>query len=44
MNAYFSGRVALAGDVMLAAKLQSLFRIPGRAQARQPLSTVSESR
>jgi alkyl sulfatase BDS1-like metallo-beta-lactamase superfamily hydrolase len=44
MNAYFSGRVALAGDIMLGAKLQSLFRIPGRTQPRQPLSTVSESR
>ncbi len=43
MNAYFSGRVALAGDIMLAARLRSLFRIPGRAQGRQ-LSTVSESR
>jgi putative sterol carrier protein len=28
MQAYFSGRIALAGDIMLAAKLQSLFRIP----------------
>jgi putative sterol carrier protein len=44
MNAYFSGRVALGGDVMLAAKLRSLFRIPGRARPRQPVRTVSSSR
>jgi putative sterol carrier protein len=44
MNAYFSGRVALAGDIMLAAKLQSLFRIPGRGRPRQSVSTVSSSR
>jgi putative sterol carrier protein len=44
MNAYFSGRVALAGDIMLAAKLQSLFRIPGRARPRQSVGTVSSSR
>jgi putative sterol carrier protein len=30
MKAYFSGRVGLAGDVMLAAKLRTLFRVPGR--------------
>jgi hypothetical protein len=30
MQAYFSRRITLAGDVMLAAKLQSLFRIPAR--------------
>jgi alkyl sulfatase BDS1-like metallo-beta-lactamase superfamily hydrolase len=28
MKAYFSGRIKLAGDIMLAAKLMSLFRIP----------------
>jgi putative sterol carrier protein len=44
VNAYFSGRVLLAGDIMLAAKLQSLFRIPGRSRPRQPVSTVSASR
>jgi putative sterol carrier protein len=44
MNAYFSGRLTLAGDIMLAAKLRSLFRIPGRNGARQPVSTVSASR
>lgn len=44
IKAYFSGRVRLAGDIMLAAKLQSLFRIPGRGEPRQPVSTVSESR
>ena len=44
MQAYFSGRLALAGDIMLAAKLQAIFKIPGRGRARQPLSTVSASR
>ncbi len=28
MRAYFSGRIKLAGDVILAAKLASLFRMP----------------
>ncbi|MGB0097247.1 MAG: SCP2 sterol-binding domain-containing protein [Solirubrobacteraceae bacterium] len=28
MHAYFSGKVALTGDVMVAAKLASLFRMP----------------
>jgi putative sterol carrier protein len=31
MQAYFSRRIQLAGDIMLAAKLQTLFRIPARA-------------
>jgi putative sterol carrier protein len=30
MQAYFSRRIMLAGDIMLAAKLQALFRIPSR--------------
>jgi putative sterol carrier protein len=29
VKAYFTGRVALAGDVMVAAKASSLFRLPG---------------
>jgi putative sterol carrier protein len=29
MGAYFSGRIQLAGDIMVAAKLASLFRMPG---------------
>jgi putative sterol carrier protein len=29
MKAYFTGRIALAGDIMLAAMLASLFRKPG---------------
>jgi putative sterol carrier protein len=29
MNAYFKGRIVLVGDIMLAAKLASLFRMPG---------------
>jgi putative sterol carrier protein len=33
MNAYFRGRIQLAGDIMFAAKLQSLFRVPGRPPA-----------
>ncbi len=28
MRAYFSGRLAITGDIMVAAKLVSLFRIP----------------
>jgi putative sterol carrier protein len=42
MKAYFGGRIKLAGDIMLAAKLQALFRIPGRSG--QPTRTVSSSR
>jgi putative sterol carrier protein len=29
MRAYFTGRIKLAGDIMVAAKLSSLFRMPG---------------
>ena len=29
MQAYFKGQIKLAGDIMVAAKLASLFRIPG---------------
>ena len=39
VKAYFTGRVALAGDVMVAAKASGLFRIPGvarRAASPQP--------
>ena len=43
MHAYFTGQLALAGDIMLAAKLQSLFRVPGGSRPRQPVSTVSAS-
>jgi hypothetical protein len=32
VKAYFTGRVALAGDVMVAAKASGLFRIPGVAR------------
>jgi alkyl sulfatase BDS1-like metallo-beta-lactamase superfamily hydrolase len=28
MQAYFAGRIALSGDIMLAARLATLFRIP----------------
>jgi putative sterol carrier protein len=34
MRAYFNGRLALAGDIMVAAKLVSLFRVPGGLDAR----------
>jgi putative sterol carrier protein len=52
MQAYFKGRIKLAGDIMLAARLQTLFRIPGRGRSQpggsgstaQPSSTVSSSR
>ncbi len=33
MRAYFTGRLRLAGDIMAAAKLVSMFRIPGAARA-----------
>jgi len=42
MQAYFKGRLKLGGDIMFAAKLQVLFRIPG-ALRRQASSTVSSS-
>jgi putative sterol carrier protein len=29
MQAYFTGRIQLAGDIMVAAKLATLFRMPG---------------
>ena len=29
MQAYFKGRIVLAGDIMLAAQVASLFRMPG---------------
>jgi len=49
IQAYFKGRIAVAGDVMMAARLQSLFRVPGRraspaGSGGQPVSTVSSSR
>jgi putative sterol carrier protein len=33
MQAYFKGEIKLAGDIMVAAKLASLFRIPGAPDA-----------
>jgi putative sterol carrier protein len=44
MQAYFKGRIKLEGDIMVAARLQALFRIPGRSRAAQSSSTVSASR
>jgi hypothetical protein len=35
VQAYFTGRISLAGDVMMAAKMSSLFRLPGAAQRAQ---------
>jgi hypothetical protein len=32
VQAYFTGRISLAGDVMVAAKMSSLFRLPGAAR------------
>lgn len=34
LRAYFTGRLALSGDVMLAAKLISMFRIPNGGSSR----------
>ncbi|MGI8572057.1 MAG: SCP2 sterol-binding domain-containing protein [Solirubrobacteraceae bacterium] len=33
MQAYFKGQIELAGDIMVAAKLASLFRMPGSGRA-----------
>jgi putative sterol carrier protein len=33
MQAYFKGQIKLAGDIMVAAKLATLFRIPGAPSA-----------
>jgi putative sterol carrier protein len=44
IKAYFGGSVVLGGDIMLAAKMQALFRIPRAARAPQSRSTVSSSR
>jgi hypothetical protein len=41
VKAYFTGRVALAGDVMVAAKASGLFRIPG--VARRPITPQPEA-
>jgi hypothetical protein len=30
MQAYFKGRIKIGGDIMLAAKLAGLFRMPAR--------------
>jgi putative sterol carrier protein len=38
VKAYFTGRISLAGDVMMAAKATSLFRVPG---ARRSASSGS---
>ena len=35
LQAYFRGRLALAGDILLAAKLISLFRIPKGGSSRR---------
>jgi alkyl sulfatase BDS1-like metallo-beta-lactamase superfamily hydrolase len=32
MQAYFTGRITLAGDIMVAAKLATLFKIPGAGE------------
>jgi putative sterol carrier protein len=39
MQAYFKGQVKLAGDIMVAAKLASLFRIPGASGTPAPNGT-----
>ena len=33
MRGYFTGRIALAGDIMFAAKLGGMFRVPPAARA-----------
>jgi putative sterol carrier protein len=36
MSAYFKGRIQLAGDIMVAAQLAQLFRLPGAAPGNGP--------
>jgi hypothetical protein len=36
MQAYFKGQIQLAGDIMVAAKLASLFRMPGAGGTGDP--------
>jgi len=36
MSAYFKGRIQLAGDIMVAAQLAQLFRMPGASQGDGP--------
>ncbi|MGI8712966.1 MAG: SCP2 sterol-binding domain-containing protein [Solirubrobacteraceae bacterium] len=36
MQAYFKGRIQLAGDIMVAAKMAQLFRMPGGAGGADP--------
>ena len=36
MQAYFAGKLAVTGDIMQAARLAALFRIPGAAPRREP--------
>jgi putative sterol carrier protein len=39
MKAYFSGRIKLAGDIMAAAKLTSLFKVPSARPGRKSRTT-----
>jgi putative sterol carrier protein len=39
MQAYFTGRIQLAGDIMVAAKLATLFKIPGAGSGENGGST-----
>jgi putative sterol carrier protein len=41
MKAYFAGKIKLAGNIMLGAKLQSLFRIPSGRKPGQPNGSSS---
>jgi putative sterol carrier protein len=47
MSAYFKGRIQLAGDIMVAAQLAQMFRMPGAGSAgnggREPGSANGES-
>jgi putative sterol carrier protein len=36
MQAYFKGRIQLAGDIMVAAKMAQLFRMPGASGSGDP--------
>jgi putative sterol carrier protein len=39
MKSYFAGKIKLAGNIMLGARLQSLFRIPAARKPGQPPGT-----
>ena len=43
MAAYFKGRIQLAGDIMVAAQLAQIFKMPGATGARAPATPVART-